>query len=115
VLGNRTDIETLYPACDVVVLSSLREGTPNVVLEAMACGVPVVATDVADNTHVIPSGRAGHIVALDDVEGLTATLASMAAHPEDTARMGTFARHWVATEFSCEKMTARLANVYGSN
>ena len=115
VLGNRTDIETLYPACNVVILPSLREGTPNVVLEAMACGVPVVVTDVADNTHVIPSGRAGHIVALGDVGGLAATLAGMAANPEDTARMGAFARHWVATEFSREKMTARLADIYRSN
>jgi glycosyltransferase involved in cell wall biosynthesis len=111
-LGNRIDVETLYPACDVVILPSLFEGTPNVALEAMACGVPVVATDVADNAHVIPHGRAGRIVALGDVDGLAATLAAMAASPEDTARMGAFAREWVLTEFSQEKMTERIASVY---
>jgi glycosyltransferase involved in cell wall biosynthesis len=111
-LGNRTDVETLYPACDVVILPSLFEGTPNVALEAMACGVPVVATGVADNTRVIPHGRAGHIVAVDDIGGLTATLAAMATSPEDTARMGSSARQWVLTEFSRETMIGRIAAVY---
>ncbi len=111
-LGNRTDVEALYPACDVLVLPSLFEGTPNVALEAMACGVPVVATDVADNAYVIPNGRAGHIVALGDVPGLAEMLTGMAANPEDRTRMGLFARHWVVTEFSGEKMTERIAGVY---
>ena len=112
VLGNRVDVETLYPACNVVVLPSLFEGTPNVALEAMACAVPVVATEVADNNLVIPNGKAGRIVALGDVDGLAATLAAMAANPDDIARMGSFARHWVATEFSRDKMIANLARVY---
>jgi glycosyltransferase involved in cell wall biosynthesis len=111
-LGNRTDVETLYPACDVVVLPSLFEGTPNVALEAMACGVPVVATDVADNSHVIPDGKAGRLVALGDVDGLAAVLADAAVSPQDTSRMGYLARQWVSTEFSHEKMTERIASVY---
>ncbi len=111
-LGNRTDVDTIYPACDVVVLSSWFEGTPNVALEAMACGVPVVATDVADNARVIPDGDAGRIVSLGDIAGLASTLAGMAASPEDTARMGSFAHHWVAKEFSLERMIDRIATVY---
>jgi len=110
--GNRIDVETLYPACDVVVLPSRFEGTPNVALEAMACGVPVVAAAVADNARVIPDGRAGRIVALDDVDGLATALADMAAHPEDTRRMGAFARQWVTTEFSCDTMATRIADIY---
>jgi glycosyltransferase involved in cell wall biosynthesis len=111
-LGNRPDVETIYSACDVLVLPSLYEGTPNVALEAMACGVPVVATDVADNAHMIPSGRAGHLVALGDVGGLAEALARMAANPEDRVRMGSFARQWVVGEFSGEKMSERIADVY---
>jgi glycosyltransferase involved in cell wall biosynthesis len=111
-LGNRIDVETLYPACDVVVLPSLFEGTPNVGLEAMACGVPVVATDVADNAHVIPNGQAGRIIGLGDVDGLAATLAAMAANPEETERMGSFARQWVSRQFSQAKMAERIASVY---
>jgi glycosyltransferase involved in cell wall biosynthesis len=53
-LGNRADVSRLYPACDVTVLPSLFEGTPNVALESMASGVPVVATDVSDNATGIP-------------------------------------------------------------
>jgi glycosyltransferase involved in cell wall biosynthesis len=111
-LGNRTDVETLYPACDVVVLPSLFEGTPNVALEAMACGIPVIATDVADNAHVIPNGKAGIIVRLGDVHGLATTLVSLAANPELRAGMGSFARQWVATEFSRETMIERIATTY---
>jgi glycosyltransferase involved in cell wall biosynthesis len=111
-LGNRSDVETVYPACDAVILPSRFEGTPNVALEAMACGVPVVATDVADNAQVIPHGRAGRIVALDDVDGLATALVDMASRPEETARMGAFARRWVRTEFSCETMAERMASVY---
>jgi glycosyltransferase involved in cell wall biosynthesis len=115
ILGNRTDVERVYPACDVVVLPSLFEGTPNVALEAMACGIPVVATDVADNGRVIPNGKAGRIVGVGDVEGLAATLAEMAVNSADTARMSAFARQWIAAEFSRETMAARLASVYRSS
>lgn len=111
-LGNRSDVETLYPACDVVVLPSWFEGTPNVALEAMACGVPVVATDVADNAHLIPDGKAGRIVSLGDVGGLATALAELAARPQETARMGCFARSWVATEFSDGRMIERIAAIY---
>jgi glycosyltransferase involved in cell wall biosynthesis len=111
-LGNRLDVETLYPACDVVVLPSVFEGTPNVALEAMACGVPVVATNVSDNARLIPDGQAGRIVALGDVEGLAATLADMGASPEESAHMGLFARQWVSSQFSHAKMSERIAEIY---
>jgi glycosyltransferase involved in cell wall biosynthesis len=111
-LGNRTDVESIYPMCDVVVLPSLHEGTPNVALEAMACAVPVVATDVADNAHLIPNGKAGQIVAVGSADGLAETLIRMADNPGHSARMGAFARSWVSTEFSQQKMAERIANIY---
>ena len=61
-LGNRSDVADLYRACDVTLLPSLFEGTPNVVLESLASGVPVVATDVADNRLLLPEGEVGHVV-----------------------------------------------------
>lgn len=65
-LGNRDDVENLYLLCDITVLPSLFEGTPNVALESMASGVPVIATNVSDNATLIPDGRAGFVVPLDD-------------------------------------------------
>ncbi len=57
-LGNRRDVDRLYCVCDLTVLPSIFEGTPNVALESMACGVPVIATQVSDNAQIIPHGRA---------------------------------------------------------
>jgi glycosyltransferase involved in cell wall biosynthesis len=111
-LGNRADVEAIYPACDVVILPSRFEGTPNVALEAMACGLPVVATDVADNARVIPDGEAGRIVPPADAEALAAALADLAAHPDEARRMGRFARRWIEEMFSREAMSGRLAAVY---
>ena len=65
-LPNAPDPERLYPACDVTVLPSRHEGTPNVLLESMACGVPVVASDIVDNRQIVPDGQVGFVVPLDD-------------------------------------------------
>ena len=65
-LGKRDDVERVYPCCDLTVLPSLHEGLPNVVLESMACGVPVVATDVSDNKLLLETYDLGSIVALND-------------------------------------------------
>ena len=62
--GARDDMPDIYNAFDLMVLSSPNEGTSNVVLEAMACGVPVVATDVGDNARSI--GSWGHTVPFGD-------------------------------------------------
>jgi glycosyltransferase involved in cell wall biosynthesis len=66
ILTDRNDAEQLYRACDITVLTSRREGTPNVVLESMASGVPVIATDVADNALILDETSGGDVVALDD-------------------------------------------------
>jgi glycosyltransferase involved in cell wall biosynthesis len=111
-LGNRDDVSRLYPACDVTVLPSRFEGTPNVLLESMACGVPVVATDVSDNSYVVPEGRAGYLVQLDDDEEMAERIARVLA--DNTARraMGARARAWVEQEFSTARLAAKTAAVY---
>ncbi|MBX7244807.1 MAG: glycosyltransferase [Candidatus Sumerlaeaceae bacterium] len=61
-LGNRDDIAEILPACDLSILPSRREGFSNTVLESMACGLPVVASDVGGNREVIDSGISGFLV-----------------------------------------------------
>ena len=65
-LGHREDAPLLYPAFDVVVLSSLYEGLPYVLLEAMAWGVPVVATDVLGSRDVVADGETGFLARVND-------------------------------------------------
>ncbi|MCH7701695.1 MAG: glycosyltransferase, partial [Planctomycetes bacterium] len=67
--GKWDDMPDFYNACDLTVLTSRHEGTPNVLLESMACGVPVVATEVSDNADILPEGCGGFLVQLDDDEG----------------------------------------------
>lgn len=69
------DIEVAYQACDALVLSSREEGTPNVVLEAMACGRPVLATDVGDVARYVREGVTGWVVPAEDPHALRAGLA----------------------------------------
>jgi glycosyltransferase involved in cell wall biosynthesis len=73
-LGYRSDIRVVYEALDLFVLSSLREGLPNVLLEAMAMEVPVIATRIAGVPRLVQPGRNGLLVEPGSVEGLTRAL-----------------------------------------
>lgn len=111
-LGNRNDVADLYCACDLTVLPSLFEGTPNVLLESMACGVPIVATDVSDNAMVAPDGRVGYIIQLGDEAALAERIGQLLKNESLRREMGAAARKWVATEFSCARLASRTAEVY---
>jgi glycosyltransferase involved in cell wall biosynthesis len=106
-LGNRNDVERIYPACDITVLSSLHEGTPNVLLESMACGVPVVATNVSDNSYVVKEGETGYLVELGDVEGMADHIQTLLANEALRREMGKKARGWVLQKFSVEQMVRK--------
>jgi glycosyltransferase involved in cell wall biosynthesis len=111
-LGNRLDLERVYPAFDVSVLTSHFEGTPNVVLEAMACGVPVVATDVSDNRALIPDGRVGFVVAPDDAAQLGEHLVHLFENPDLRARLGSQARDWAVEEYATSRLAERTRRIY---
>ncbi|MBN2594652.1 MAG: glycosyltransferase [Sedimentisphaerales bacterium] len=111
-LGHRGDVEHVYPACNVTVLSSLHEGTPNVLLESMACGVPVVATNVCDNEYIVRDGEVGHLVAVGDEVGMAHRIESLLRNDILRQEMGQKARHWVVEEFSSKRMTDKMEDVY---
>jgi glycosyltransferase involved in cell wall biosynthesis len=110
--GNKQDVENWYSLCDLTVLPSLFEGTPNVALESMACGVPVVATDVSDNRFVIPDERAGFIVPLDDEACLAERICRLLEDASLRSRMSATAREWVTAEFSGPRLAEKTADVY---
>ncbi len=76
-LGYRSDLLTVYQAMDVFALSSLREAFPNVILEALASEVPVVATQVAGVPQIIQHEENGLLVVPDDVDQLTGALSRL--------------------------------------
>ncbi len=110
-LGNQDDIVNCYLACDVTVLTSRREGTPNVLLESMACGVPVVATDVADNAFVVRDG-VGFVVPCDDDAAMAGRVADLLARKDERRTIGLAARHWVEHEFSLARLGEKTLSVY---
>lgn len=67
-LGYRSDITELLNACDVFVITSLHEGLPKCIMEAMACSKPVIATDVRGNRDLVKDGVNGFLVPVDDID-----------------------------------------------
>lgn len=92
-LGPLPPQELKWPlsAADVFVLASSNEGWANVILEAMACGLPVVATDVGGNREVIAHDGLGRIVPFGDAEALTRALDKALSYPWDRARIRAYA------------------------
>jgi glycosyltransferase involved in cell wall biosynthesis len=111
-LGRVDAVESVYNACDLTVLTSLHEGAPNVLLESMASGVPVVATDVADNAELVPEGRVGHIVPSGDVEAMAARVGELLADADRRRAFGRAARDWALSQFSSAALAARTSAVY---
>ena len=111
-LGKRDDVELIYPACDITVLTSLREGTSNALLESMACGIPVVATNVCDNSYVVKEGETGFLVALGDIEGMADRIQVLLGNEALRQEMGRKARKWVQEEFSIQQLIRRTETVY---
>lgn len=110
--GNRDDVEALYPACDFTVLPSLFEGTPNVILESMSCGVPVIATRVSDNDRIVVDNETGLLVELGNTAALAAALRRMLDNPSETAEFGKRSRERIIEHFSTRRLAENTAAVY---
>lgn len=95
-LGERADVAQVLPAFDVFVLSSLWEGEPVAVLEAMACGLPVVASATSGAKELVREGQTGHVVPIGDAAALGKAVARLLASAEVRQRMGAAGRTAVA-------------------
>jgi glycosyltransferase involved in cell wall biosynthesis len=112
-LGFRTDLESLLPTASVFVLPSrYREGTPRSLLEAAACGVPVVAFDVPGSREAIVDGETGFLLPSRDVVGLARAVGQLLSDDGLRARMGRAARAFVEDRFDATRITAATLNVY---
>ena len=110
--GTRGDTPALLNAFDVFVLPSLAEGISNTILEAMATGLPVVATEVGGNPELVVPGETGTLVPREDPTALAAALAAYVEDPGALARHGAQARARACRELSLEHMIERYDGVY---
>ncbi|MGH7539604.1 MAG: glycosyltransferase family 4 protein, partial [Gemmatimonadota bacterium] len=104
-LGFRDDVPSVMAALDVVVLPSLTEAFGLVAVEAMAAGIPVVATSVEGLAEVVQDGREGILVPPGEPEPLARAIARLAGDPEERRRLGEAGRH-TARRYSIEAMAA---------
>ncbi|MCX5737468.1 MAG: glycosyltransferase family 4 protein [Proteobacteria bacterium] len=109
---SREEIFRLYREADVFVLPTWREGFPNVVIEAMAAGLPVVATPVGAIPEAIEDGRSGLLVPVRDATALEHALRRLASDPALRQQIGACARARVEAVFSFDAVVARLEAIY---
>jgi glycosyltransferase involved in cell wall biosynthesis len=111
-LGWRKDLATIYAASDVFALTSINEGTPVALIEAMASGVPGVSTSVGGVGDVIADAALGVLTPPGDVAALAAAIASLLGDPERRRRMGTAARAHVLGRYTLDRLAADIAALY---
>lgn len=113
-VGHQTDPQPLLHAADLLLCSSRYEQMSNALLEAMACGLPIVATDVGDNARIVEHEVCGLICKRADPCEMGRTLLRCAAGRELRVRLGQRARRRVADEYAIDRTAAAYHRFYGS-
>ena len=113
--GERDDIPAVLRGLDCFVLPSRGEGISNTILEAMATGLPVIATDVGGNSELVEAGSTGELVEAGDVRLLAKKVVEYAADPEKARVFGRAGRKRVEKLFSLDAMVRRYADLYDDN
>jgi glycosyltransferase involved in cell wall biosynthesis len=102
-LGNRDDVPQLLAACDYFILPSLWEGLPMALIEAMASGLPIIATRVSGTNQVMVHGETGLLVPPGDAKELERAISELLLDPYLAFRMGKTARRRVEVHFGAQK------------
>jgi len=113
-VGETDDAPGVLADADISVLTSIKEGCSNVVLESMAAGCPMVATAVGGNPELIEDGVTGYLVPAGDAEAVADRIVRLLTEPGLAARMGEAARAHVASEFSVERMVEKTVGLYAA-
>lgn len=111
-LGYQEDVAAWYAVCDAIVLTSASEGTPVTIIEALAAGRAVVATDVGGVPDVVDEGETGFLVPPGDTEALAARLERLARDPELRAEMGRTGRERVLRRYAVERLVDDVDLLY---
>ncbi|MDT3687759.1 MAG: glycosyltransferase [Pseudorhodoplanes sp.] len=109
--GDRSDVPEVLNAVDIANLCSTSEGFPNIVGEAMACGIPCVVSDVGDAAHIV--GETGIVVPAGDADALRAAWERL-AEPTERARLSRLARERMVRHFGLDRMADQTVKVLTS-
>ena len=111
-LGWRDDIPDILATVDLFVLPSLWEGMPNVILEAMACGKPVIATDIGGSRELVVNNETGRLVPPKDAASLAVTIEQLLAHLDLACTMGKRGAERASQVFGLDAMVERNVELY---
>jgi len=113
-LGKRADIPGVLSSLDLFVLSSLREGAPISVIEAMMAGVPAVLSDIPALREISDDGKYALLFQTGDKDDLAAKLINLANDSPERSRLSSIAKQWALEQFGIETHIANLKKLYAS-
>ena len=108
------DLKAIYEGLDIVVLTSLNEGTPVSLIEAMAAGRPVVTTNVGGVKDIVEDGKSGYLVESGNVEEFTKKLLELVRDPEKRRTFGQNGRNIVKNRFTKERLIKDTKELYNN-
>jgi glycosyltransferase involved in cell wall biosynthesis/peptidoglycan/xylan/chitin deacetylase (PgdA/CDA1 family) len=111
-LGHSEDVPAVLAGSDLFVLPSRSEAFPNSIIEAMAAGLPVVATNVGGIPELVADGRTGRLVPPDNAEALAAALIDVLAQPDRAAELGRAGRRDIEQTYSFDRMVDQFETLY---
>ena len=107
---DRVSLKKAYDQANLFLFPSRHEGMPNAVLEAMACGLPVVASHIAGNEELVEPGKSGLLVRSESVEDLQVSLRLLLTNEDRCRTMGAASRARVASQYSWQRSTEQYAD-----
>jgi glycosyltransferase involved in cell wall biosynthesis len=110
--GWKEEMAEVYAGADIVALTSLNEGTPVALIEALAAGKPVVATDVGGVRDVVQDGRSGYLVPSGDVKQFAKRLHELASDSEKRVLFGKAGRDAVVNKYSKQRLVSDIKRLY---
>ena len=113
-LGTREDIPDLLGVLDVFVLTSISEGLPNTIMEAMAAGIPIVATNVGGCSELVVNGKNGLLVPSNNKNELVKAIETILDDKDMAVAMGDTGRKFIEEKFSMEKMVKKTEDILSS-
>ncbi len=110
--GESSEPADWYPKFDIFLLTSNAEGISNTVLEAMACGLPIIATDVGGNTELVEEGVNGYLFSVGDIDGMAGQIEDYANDSGKRTDHGKSSRARALEYFSIDGMTSSYTQLY---